>query len=169
MFNTQIFQGGKEGGQGLVEYSFILILVAIGTIATLVFLGQSIRDTYCHIMVGLAPLTEPPENCGYFVVRPKVNYRGPNNLNLEAEINDPDADPDHPFERVERVDFYIDTLGSSPVQSEYHYRYCLSGNIDGQPCHNFDTSGLPPGEHLITIEVQFIDGSTSSTTYKYTK
>ncbi len=96
MFITQFFHGGKEEGQGLVEYSFILLLVAIGTLVALVFLGQSIRETYCDIMVGLAPLTEPPENCGVFVVKPKVNYRGPNNLNQEAEINDPEADPDHP-------------------------------------------------------------------------
>ena len=169
MFINRLFHGRKEEGQGLVEYSFILILVAIGTLVTLVFLGQSIRETYCHIMVGLAPLTEPPENCGDFVVKPKVNYRGPNNLNLEAEINDPEADPNQPYKRVQRVDFYIDTLGSSPVQSEYHHRYCLSGNPEGQPCHNYDTSGLPPGEHLITIKVHFNDGSTSSTTYKYTK
>jgi hypothetical protein len=60
-------------------------------------------------------------------------------------------------------------LGSSPVQREYHHRYCLSGNADGQPCHNYDTSGLPPGEHLITIKVFFIDGSMSSTTYNYNK
>ena len=169
MFNSRYAQGRKEKGQGLVEYSLILLMVAIATVVALAFFGQSLSDTYCSIMTGLAPLTDPPENCGVSVVKPKVIAQGPTYLNLEADINDPDADPDDPYGRIQRVEFYIDTMGGSPVQTEFHHKYCLSGNPGGYPCQNYNTSGLPPGEHLVTIQVYLIDGSIGTATYKYNK
>ena len=168
MRNTRFDQGRKEEGQGLVEYSLILLMVAVATVAALGFFGHSVKDTYCGIMNEL-PFGGSPEDCGVSVVKPLVIAEGPNNLNLEADINDPDADPDDPYGRVNRVEFYIDSMGSSPVQIEHHHKYCLSGNASGQPCHNFDTSGLQAGDHIVTIKVLFNDGSTGTTTYTYSK
>ena len=168
MLNTRFDQRRKEEGQGLVEYSLILLMVAVATVVAVAFFGLSVKNTYCGIMNEL-PFTDSPENCGASVVKPLVIAEGPNNLNLEADINDPDADPGDPYGRVNRVEFYIDSMGSSPVQIEHHHKYCLSGNSSGQPCSSFDTSGLQAGDHDVTIKVIFNDGSTGTATYTYTK
>ena len=44
----------KEKGQGLVEYAFILVLVAIIVIATLLILGPVIGNTFSKINSSLS-------------------------------------------------------------------------------------------------------------------
>jgi Flp pilus assembly pilin Flp len=167
MFFYRLSLGRKERGQGLVEYSLILLLIAMAVFVSLVFFGQSVRDTYCQIIIGLAPLTDPSEACSQPMITLRPHSQGPNHLNLEAEINNPDGDPDDPYGAIERVEFYIDDTNGSPVQTEYHFRYCLSGNHSGDPCHNFDTSVLAPGDHTFIVIVYDTDGNTSTSTYRY--
>jgi len=40
---------GREGGQGLVEYALILVLVAIVIIVTLALLGPSIGNVFSDV------------------------------------------------------------------------------------------------------------------------
>ena len=167
MFFHRLILGRKEGGQGLVEYSLILILIAMVVFMSLVFFGQSVRDAYCQIIIGLAPLTDPSEACSEPIVTLRPLSQGPNHLNLEAEIYDPDGNPDDPYGTIDRVEFYIDDTNGSPVQTEYHHRYCLSGNSGGEPCHNFDTSDLSPGDHTFIVIVYDTEGNSHSSTYRY--
>jgi pilus assembly protein Flp/PilA len=44
-----------EGGQGLVEYALILVLVAIVVIAALTLLGPSIGDIFSYISTQFPP------------------------------------------------------------------------------------------------------------------
>jgi Flp pilus assembly pilin Flp len=40
----------RESGQGLIEYAFIIVLIAMVTIATLALLGPAIIQTYQSII-----------------------------------------------------------------------------------------------------------------------
>jgi Flp pilus assembly pilin Flp len=42
---------GREKGQGLIEYAFIIVLIALVTIAVLALLGPAITQTYQTIIV----------------------------------------------------------------------------------------------------------------------
>ena len=42
--------GGKERGQGLVEYSLVLTLVSIALVGGLTFLGGQSNGLYSHIL-----------------------------------------------------------------------------------------------------------------------
>jgi Flp pilus assembly pilin Flp len=41
---------GREKGQGLIEYAFIIVLIALVTIAVLALLGPAITQTYQTIV-----------------------------------------------------------------------------------------------------------------------
>ena len=43
----------REGGQGLVEYAFIMLLVAIIVIVVLALLGPSAGNLYSSIVLGI--------------------------------------------------------------------------------------------------------------------
>ena len=43
----------KEGGQGLVEYALIMLLVAIIVIVVLALLGPSVGNLYSSIVLGI--------------------------------------------------------------------------------------------------------------------
>jgi pilus assembly protein Flp/PilA len=43
----------REGGQGLVEYAFIMLLVAIMVIVVLALLGPSVGNLYSSIVLGI--------------------------------------------------------------------------------------------------------------------
>ena len=43
----------REGGQGLVEYAFIMLLVAIAVIVVLALLGPSVGNLYSSIVLGI--------------------------------------------------------------------------------------------------------------------
>jgi Flp pilus assembly pilin Flp len=45
---TMGFRG--EGGQGLVEYALILLLVAVAAVATLTIFGNTLMNTYLTIV-----------------------------------------------------------------------------------------------------------------------
>lgn len=59
----------NERGQGLVEYAFILILVAAVVVFALTLFGTSVRDIYCditreldpHFHIGIPGICEPEE------------------------------------------------------------------------------------------------------------
>ena len=48
-----LFLSRKNKGQGLVEYSLILVLVAIVVIAILTLLGPQIGDVFSRVVNGL--------------------------------------------------------------------------------------------------------------------
>lgn len=169
MFFSRFSKGRKEGGQGLVEYSLILLLIAMAVFVMLAFFGQSVRDTYCKIIIGLAPLTDPSEACSQPMVTLRPHSQGPDHLNLEADIVDPDGDPDDPYASINRVEFYIDDTNGSPVQTEYHHRYCMGGGANGRPCNDFDTSGLSSGNHTIIVIVYDTEGNTDRSEFTYHK
>lgn len=157
----------NEHGQGLVEYALLLVLVALAVFMMLALFGQSISDTYCRITFELTVLTNTPGGCSAPRISLRPHSEGPGHLNLEAEVIDPDGDPDDPYGAIDRVEFYIDNTNGSPVQTEYHHRYCLSGNPGNQPCGNFDTSGLSPGDHVIIVIVYDDDGNSTTSRYNY--
>ena len=169
MFLHRLSMGRKEAGQGLVEYSLLLIFIAIIVIVVMVVLGQTIKEQYCHLMVGLAPLTDPTDICVTPMISLFVHEKGPTHLNLEAEVFDPDGDPGDPYGAIDRVEFYIDDADGSPVQTDYLHKYCLSGNTPGMPCKNFDTSGLSPGDHIFIVIVYDTDGNASTSEFTYHK
>ena len=84
MFFHRLILGRKEGGQGLVEYSLILILIAMVVFMSLVFFGQSVRDAYCQIIIGLAPLTDPSEACSEPIVTSKTPQSGTKPLEFRS-------------------------------------------------------------------------------------
>lgn len=47
-----VFRGlfRKQKGQGLVEYAFILILIALATLGAIGFLGSAVSDFYNYFM-----------------------------------------------------------------------------------------------------------------------
>ena len=158
----------EEGGQGLTEYAFILTLVAIVVMAALAILGQGLVNAYCQVTHEFSVAVDLSSPCTTPIVSPVINAQGPNTINVEAIIQDPDGDPDDPYAAIDRVEFYIDDDSGSPVQTEYHYRYCLSGNPSGQPCSNRDISGLSPGEHTIIILVYDDDGNVGRSEINFT-
>ena len=52
-----------EGGQGLTEYAFILMLVALVAIGILSFVGQAIADQFCILAFELSPKADPSSSC----------------------------------------------------------------------------------------------------------
>jgi Flp pilus assembly pilin Flp len=42
-----------EDGQGMVEYAFILVMIALVVILTVILLGNSVKNIYCNISVDI--------------------------------------------------------------------------------------------------------------------
>jgi pilus assembly protein Flp/PilA len=55
----------REGGQGLVEYALILMLVAMGVIVVLSILGTNVSAAYSGVVAALQHevSSEPEEDC----------------------------------------------------------------------------------------------------------
>ena len=169
MFYQRFNPSQGQGGQGLVEYALILSLVAIVVVISLIVLGESLKNQFCIITNELSLSDNPSQNCDEAVAILMINDQGPDTINVEAEVHDPNGDPDDPYATISRVEFYIDDTGGSPVQTEYFYRYCLSGNPSGQPCGNYDISGLSSGGHTVIVKVYLNDGSVSTSQINFTK
>jgi Flp pilus assembly pilin Flp len=45
--------GADESGQGMVEYAFILVMIALTVIVVLIILGNQTRNLYQNISLGL--------------------------------------------------------------------------------------------------------------------
>jgi len=45
----------KEQGQGMIEYAFILVLVALVVLVSVVVLGKQTSNLYSNISTGLGP------------------------------------------------------------------------------------------------------------------
>ncbi len=140
------------GGQGLVEYALILVLVAVVVIAAVVLLGDQLQIVFCNIVVALdadaaSALCHSPRCSLAGVSSGEVVSGG---IIVEALVSDPDGDS-----TINRVEFYVD---SAPVRTEFHYKYCLGGTDDCS--HPFDTTGLSNGLHVISATVYDDDGNT---------
>jgi Flp pilus assembly pilin Flp len=159
----------EEGGQSLVEYALILALVALVIIATVALFGTALKDTYCRIVYQVAPGSDISSACSRPIVMPKLVAEGPNFINVEVQVHDPDGDPGDPYAAITQVEFYIDDMGSGPVHTEFQYRYCLGSNSGTNPCQNYNTGSLSNGEHTITILAYDADGNVGRGTYKFVK
>jgi Flp pilus assembly pilin Flp len=157
-----------EGGQGLAEYSLILVLIAIGLVTVLMFFGDGVKNVYCTLTHQLPFGVDQTEttSCNRPFVNPTLLDRGPGYINLEAIVMDPDGDPDNPYGAIAKVEFYMDSDSGSPVQTEYHYRYCLGAGDD--PCNNYDINGLSPGQHTVIIKVYDDDGHVGVSRFNFT-
>jgi len=45
----------REGGQDLIEYALLILLVALVVVGVLSFLGPTIRDVYYNRVIGVFP------------------------------------------------------------------------------------------------------------------
>lgn len=169
MFHQSHHPFRGEAGQGLVEYALILSLVAIVVVISLALLGETVSYQFCRIGKSLSMSDDSSESCEEPTVALLINDQGPNTLNVEADVYDPNADPDDPYGTIDRVEFYIDDTSGGPVQTEYFYRYCLSGNPSGQPCGNYDTGWLSPGQHTVIVMVYLSDGTVTTSEITFTK
>jgi len=169
MLCHRFFPSQEEGGQGLIEYSLILTLVAVVVMTAVAFFGQSLMNAYCQISLEFSVATDLSSPCSTPTIKPVVNAQGPNTINVEAVIHDPDGNPDDPYSTIDRVEFYIDDIAGSPVQIEYIHRYCLSGNPPNAPCGNYHTNGLSSGEHTVIILVYDDDGNVGRSQIDFTK
>ena len=168
MYPKQFFS--QEEGQGLVEYGLVLVLVAVVIIIILMLLGDSVKNTYCRTVHQIAPEADISEPCQAPIVMPQMVGSGANFINIEAEIYDPDGNQSNPYAAITKVEFYLDSTESNPVQTENHYRYCLGGGPNGAPCRNYNLPGsLPNGRHTIIILAYDSDGNVGRANYSFTK
>ena len=109
-----------EGGQGLVEYSLILVLVAIVVIVALTLLGPSIGNVFSNIVNELNVLGG--ENNDVVVITRADYDSGSQTLHLDA-TSDGVYDPSV-------------TLTASPggVMGQAGNHYCLNYSLTGCPC-----------------------------------
>jgi pilus assembly protein Flp/PilA len=166
--NTTYFHS-KEDGQGLVEYALILVLVAVVIIAITTLLGESIKGTYCRTVHQLTPEADLSSACLAPIAMPQSTSSGPNTINLEVAIHDPDGNPNNPYAQITKVEFYLDNTETAPIQVEYYYRYCLSGNSGPNPCGPYNISGLSTGQHKIHILAYDTDGNIGRSSFSFTK
>lgn len=169
MFFNNGHSSQEEGGQGLAEYSFIVSLVAIVVVFILAFLGETLKDQFCRVTYELTPFGDLSGTCSRPIVSLAKHGQGPNNINIEANVFDPDGDPGDPYAAINKVEFYYDSTSGSPVQTEFEYRYCLSGNPSGTPCGYRNISGLSPGQHTVIVLVYDADGNIGRAQYNFTK
>ena len=72
----------KQAGQGLIEYTLILILVSLAAVAILSLLGPSIRDVYAEIHDNLAGILHEQLTITQAVYNPNSHM-----VRLRATIN----------------------------------------------------------------------------------
>jgi len=110
----------SEGGQGLVEYALILVLVALVVIVVLSLLGPSIGNVFSNVVDELNMLGG---GNNYLVVITRADYdSGSQTLHLDA-TSDGVYDPSV-------------TLTASPggVMGQAGNHYCLNYSLTGCPC-----------------------------------
>lgn len=110
----------SEGGQGLVEYALILVLVALVVIVVLSLLGPSIGNVFSNIVDKLDVLSGESNDV---VVITRADYdSGSQTLHLDA-TSDGVYDPSV-------------TLTASPggVMGQAGNHYCLNYSLTGCPC-----------------------------------
>jgi Flp pilus assembly pilin Flp len=158
-----------EGGQGLAEYSLILVLIAISLVTVLMFFGEGVKNVYCSLTHQLPFGVDQTEttSCNKPFVNPTLLDRGPGYINLEAIVLDPDGDPDNPYGAISKVEFYMDSDIGSPVQIEYQYKYCLGAGDD--PCNNYSIESLSLGDHTVIIKAYDVDGHVGVSHFRFTK
>lgn len=156
----------SERGQGLIEYSLVLALVAIVIIAILTLFGETASDAYCSITYQIASDTDLSEACSRPIIVPSVATNGSSSIVVEAIVHDPDGDPDHPYATINKVEFYLDS-SDNLVRTESSYRYCLGGG-DGS-CNSYNISHLSPGKHTIYIWAYDSDGNIGKKNVHFTR
>ncbi len=163
-------QFNPEKGQSLVEYGLVLVLIAVVIIGILAIFGDSVKQTYCRTTHALTPDADLSSACQAPIITPVASRNG-NSLNLEAELYDPDGDPNNPYAAIDRVEFFIDNEASGPLLIERQYHFCLGGgNGDAGGCTaGYDISGLSSGRHTVIMVAYDNDGNVSRSRFRFTK
>ncbi len=147
----------REGGQGLVEYALILVLVAVAAIVILAVLGRQIQNVFCDALLSLgrnapqvAICDAPRVTCG--ISSGSVIH---NPVSMEIFVTDDDG-----LEGNITVETYLDAATTPHI--EYHYKYCFPDG-DG-PCSSMNLSF---GSHTIRAIARDSSGNTGecSTTF----
>jgi pilus assembly protein Flp/PilA len=153
----------KEEGQGLVEYALLIVLVSIAIILVLGLFGDELGEIYSRILTGLQ-ITGAPEVSD----APQVTCilhdgdASDGRINTEASVTDPNGN-----DTISRVEFFVD---GHYVRTEYYYRYCLGCcGTPPDPCTDYNTSGLSPGQHTMLAVAYDEDGNTGQCTLTFTK
>jgi len=147
-----------EGGQGLVEYALILVLVAVAAIVILAVLGRQIQNVFCDALLSLgrnapqvALCDAPRVTCG--VSSGAVIH---NPVSMEIFVTDDDG-----LEGNITVETYLDAETTPRI--EYHYKYCFPTG-DG-PCGSMN---LSHGSHTIRAIARDREGNTGECTTTFT-
>jgi Flp pilus assembly pilin Flp len=131
-----------ERGQSLVEYGLILILAAIVVIVALTLFGDRVKNTYCEIVLSIAPDIDAPACSGVDVTC--TTYSSP--FRMEASVKSLEG------EKITKVVFYVD---GKPYNTENHYRYCLEAG--DAACEKYEG---PSGKHTFTAVAYDAKGNT---------
>jgi Flp pilus assembly pilin Flp len=116
----------RERGQSLVEYGLILVLAAIVVIIALTIFGDRVKNSYCEIVLSIAPDIDAPACSG---VQVTCNVHS-SPFSMEASVKSLEG------EKISKVVFFVD---GSQYNIEYNYRYCLKGG--DATCQEYTDSG----------------------------
>lgn len=149
----------KQSGQGMVEYAFILVLVAVVVILGLTVFGEETKGVYCDIVDALDPDADPPTCEGEDEDSLTISCSGlsngatvSGNITLEGNVTDNAGESN-----VTDVKFYID---GGLRRTEAISRYCLAGGDSS--CNSFNTGTLSNGPHTFRAVVTDADGNSAS-------
>jgi len=157
-------------GQGLVEYSLILVLVAVTVILITAVLGEDIRQVYCDIVYELdsdinAPLCDAPDDVADDADDEEDDdgdvtvtcHPSGGTVSNTTEVR-ASASGDNPIARVE----FTLSGPESTTRIEYIDKYCAFGGGDGgSACSSPPGGTLNSGTYTLNAEA-FDDEENSS-------
>lgn len=140
----------RERGQSLVEYALILILAAVVVIVVLLVFGESVKRSYCAVVLSIAPNIDAPACNGIDVKC--VTQSSP--FRMEATAKSLQGN------KITKVVFYVD---DKPYNTEFHVKYCLQGG--DASCQAY---GGAEGKHTFTAVAYDAEGNTGKCSTKVT-
>ena len=109
----------SEGGQGLVEYSIILALLALVVVAVLVVFGPRLGNLYSQMASafgtdGEEPVVEPAVEPDDVITIAQAEYISNNDVHIDAQVNG-GSDPD--------IELTASPCGVMQQQSNHYHIY----------------------------------------------
>lgn len=159
MFNTHPQVNMEEKGQGLVEYAFILVLVAIVVVAALTLFGSQVQALYVCVTSNVLAL--PPNGVGSIYGFELIDPTSNDVIKHMGCLETLDAGS-YSLSAVTRADsiqsVYIELEGPvSTSRTENEIPWSLFGD---EPAGNFSGGNLPAGTY--TIKATPYSGSSRS-------
>lgn len=158
----------KQRGQGLIEYTMVLALIALLVLGAFALYGDKLGDTWCRLAVILSAVSDspPPASCTKPVITWRIGPAPPGQLNLEAMV----LDPDKPANMTLSDDIDVSFLRNDMfLQRDEAERFCLGGGssptdepIASPPCRS--SVAVVPGDVIKAIATD-VNGNTSELTY----